>query len=109
MRFTNQIWVQDSEKKHQIIVKLHTMIVGNKIIVDCLTLKLSLTGLEIHHKSFEWIWKPIVIENPKISKLASNPPRWANIVPNLSKWPQIDEVACMMCAGSIITPWKVCV
>ena len=48
-------------------------------------------------------------KNPKIAKLASNPPRWANLVPNLSKWPQIVEVAWLMCAGSIITPWKVCV
>ena len=32
-------------KNHQIIVKLHTMIVGNMIILDFITLKFLLTGL----------------------------------------------------------------
>ena len=31
-------------KNHQITDKLHTMIAGNKIILDCLTMKLLLTG-----------------------------------------------------------------
>ena len=45
----------------------------------------------IHHKSLVRIWNLIVSIQPKIAKLASNPPRWANHVPTQPKQLQIDE------------------
>ena len=40
-------------------------------------------------------------------QIGIKPPRWANLIPNLSKWPRTAEVAWMMCSRSTITPWTV--
>ena len=59
----------------------------------------------IQYNIFVRIWKPIVSIQVKIAKMASNPPRWANHVPNHPKQPRIVELSGMMCCGPIITPW----
>ena len=70
-------------------------------------MKLVIIRYIIHHSIFVRLLNPIVSIKVKISKMASNPPRWANLIPNHPKQPQIAELSWMMCFGPLITPWIV--
>ena len=105
MRLTNQIWVQESAKTIKLQINYTHNVNRNKIILDILTMKLFIIRYIIHDRIFMRIWKPIVSIQVKIAKMASNPPRWANLIPNHPKQPGIVHLSWMMCCGPIITPW----
>ena len=105
VKLTNQIWVQESAKTIKLQINYTHNVNRNKIISDCLTMKIVIMRYILHHRSFVRLWKPIVSIQVKIAKMASNPPKWANHVPNHPKMPRIAKLTWMMCFGWIITPW----